>query len=301
MTHEKPQRLVVVASSIIDVTLDIPRFPERGGDVLATPVAREPGGSFNVASAARRLGLPTVYAGPLGTGPNADLLHAACSRDDIGFVGTPAYDDLGYCIAMVEPGGERTFVSVGGADSRMSADELSGIPWQPGDTAYISGYDLAYNVSGPVLSDAVQHWPVDVDIVLDPGPLVADVPWAIWQHVVSRVALLSWSQREASLLPSLLNLLPDDAVVVRRLGSEGAALTLPRAAEQVVQTKQVTPVDTNGAGDVHVGALLAERHAGLSWPEAVRSANLAAAMSTLRRGGASGPTREELLRFSSET
>lgn len=301
MKNEQPQRLVVVASSLIDVTLDIPRFPEPGGDVLATPVAREPGGSFNIASAASRLGLPTVYAGPLGTGTNTDLLRVACSQDDIEVVGAPADDDLGYCIAMVEPNGERTFVSVGGADSRMRAEVLSGIPWRPGDTAYVSGYDLAYDVSGPILTDAIQQWPDDVDIVLDPGPLLAEVPWPRWQRVAPRVTLLSWSQREASLLPSLLGLLPSDAVVIRRLGSDGAALALPGVAEQVVPTKSVRPVDTNGAGDVHVGALLAERHAGLSWLNAVRSANHAAALSTLRRGGASGPTREELQRFSAET
>jgi len=296
-----PARLVVVGSAIVDVVLDVPELPQPGGDVIATAVAREPGGAFNVASAAARLGLPTVYAGPHGTGPHGDLLRAALAVEDVAVASLPASDDTGYCITLVEASGERTFITVGGADMRMSAEHLATVTFATGDAAYVTGYDLGYDVSGPALAKAVPSWPTEVTVVVDPGPLVAEIPWSHWQRVAPHIDVLSWSAREAVLLPQLRSLLRRDAVVVRRTGRDGAVLELPDQAPLTVPGVPVEPVDTNGAGDVHVGAMLAARHAGLGWHEAVAEANAAAALSTLVRGGAGGPTRTELLAWQART
>jgi 2-dehydro-3-deoxygluconokinase len=51
-------------------------------------------------------------------------------------------------------------------------------------------------------------------------------------------------------------------------------------------------VDTTGAGDVHVGAMLARLAVGDDALSAARFANVTAALSTERHGGASGPTLE---------
>ena len=53
-------RLVVIGSVIADQLMTVPRLPDRGGDVLAGPVATQAGGAFNIAAAAVRLGLPTA-------------------------------------------------------------------------------------------------------------------------------------------------------------------------------------------------------------------------------------------------
>ena len=51
-------RLLHLGNVVIDVVLDIPALPERGGDVLASRTELTPGGGFNVLAAAARLGLP---------------------------------------------------------------------------------------------------------------------------------------------------------------------------------------------------------------------------------------------------
>ena len=58
-----------------------------------------------------------------------------------------------------------------------------------------------------------------------------------------------------------------------------------------------TPVDTNGAGDTHTGALLAEVAAGTPWEEGCRRANAAAAIKVTRRGPESAPTAAEVDAF----
>jgi sugar/nucleoside kinase (ribokinase family) len=287
---------VAVASAVVDVVLDVPALPDPGGEVRASQVARTPGGAFNVASTASRLGLATVYAGPHGVGPNGDLLRSALRREDISVLGPPSPDeDTGYCLTLVDETGERTFVTVGGADTDLTASHLAAIEWRPLDAAYISGYDLAYDRSGELLADAVTCFPPDVLVVLDPGPLLVEVTLDRWRTVAPRVDVLSWSEREAELLPSLRDLLRDDALVVRRVGPSGAYLEEGNRPSVLVPGRPVRPVDSTGAGDVHVGALVAARHAGAPWLDAVLEANLAAALSTQVRGGAGGPTRQQVL------
>ena len=70
-------RLVVIGSVIADQLMTVPRLPDRGGDVLAGPVATQAGGAFNIAAAAVRLGLPTALCGRVGTGPLGVLLIGA--------------------------------------------------------------------------------------------------------------------------------------------------------------------------------------------------------------------------------
>jgi sugar/nucleoside kinase (ribokinase family) len=79
----RPRRLVMLGSILVDLVLDVPALPERGGDVLAQQVGYHPGGGFNIAAAAARLGLPTVYAGPIGSGPMADRVVNALDADGI--------------------------------------------------------------------------------------------------------------------------------------------------------------------------------------------------------------------------
>jgi sugar/nucleoside kinase (ribokinase family) len=56
----------------------------------------------------------------------------------------------------------------------------------------------------------------------------------------------------------------------------------------------VVAIDTNGAGDAHVGAFLAALSAGLAPDAAARHANAAAALAVTRDGPATAPTRAEV-------
>src|SRR5439155_16337841 len=74
------KRLVSLGSVIVDLVLEVPALPDLGGDVLASQRGMAAGGAFNVLSAAARLGLPGIYAGPHGTGPFGGLVRAALAR-----------------------------------------------------------------------------------------------------------------------------------------------------------------------------------------------------------------------------
>jgi len=290
-------RLVSLGSVIVDLMLSLPRMPDRGGDVLATQRGMAVGGAFNVLSAASRLGLPGVYAGPHGTGPFGDLVRAALAREGIEIARGPNPQlDTGWTVAMIEPDGERTFMTVTGADAVVQPTDLERIEYRDGDAVYVSGYDLAYPASGAAIAAHVGTLAPDVFVAFDPGPLAADIETGLLRSVLARSAVVSLNERESEALGPI-----DAPTVVLRQGLRGA--TIRRRGEADVHVDAVAldiVADTSGAGDVHVGANLAALAMGLSWPDAVTLANRAAAYAVLRPGPASGPTTAELDNFGAD-
>ena len=62
--------------------------------------------------------------------------------------------DSGTCIGLVEPDGERTFVTSPGVEQGLTDDDLASVGWRADDAVYLSGYDLVYPTTGP----AVARW-----------------------------------------------------------------------------------------------------------------------------------------------
>jgi sugar/nucleoside kinase (ribokinase family) len=307
------KRLVFAGEAIVDLLMRVPALPGRGGDILAESASVEVGGGFNIMAAAVRQGLPVVYAGGHGTGPWGDKVRAALAAEGIGLLRPPYRDaDTGFTVGLVEPDGERTFVTTLGAESLGADWDL--IRLKPGDAVYVSGYGLVPDGPGQVLGAWAAGLPPGVLLFADPGPLAADIPAAVLGPVLARCDWWSCNRREAALLTGS----DDPAEAARRLarrtgrasvivrsGPDGCVLAprVPgRAQEHApslshITAPAVTAVDTTGAGDAHSGVFLAGLAAGLAPGQAARRANAAAALAVTRAGAATAPTRAELDRF----
>jgi sugar/nucleoside kinase (ribokinase family) len=324
MTGPPCRRLVFAGEAIVDVVLRVAALPERGGDILASASQVTVGGGFNVMSAAVRQGLPVLYAGGHGTGPWGDLVRAALGAEGVEIFRPPdPARDTGFDVALVEPDGERTFVTHLGAEALAGPGSWQAVPAGPRDAVYISGYGLVPPESGPVLGTwaaALPPGPVlgtraaalppGPLLFMDPGPLVAEIPAAVLGPVLARCDWVSCNQREATLLTGASD--PAEAArrllartrrasVIIRSGPAGCLLALrptghPDAAPTLVHipAPTVTAVDSTGAGDTHAGVFLAALAAGLDPPAAARRANAAAAWSVTRPGPATSPTRATL-------
>ncbi|GAA1809071.1 PfkB family carbohydrate kinase [Planosporangium flavigriseum] len=322
-----PHRLVLVGSVLVDILMPVPALPERGGDVLASDAAIQAGGGFNVLAAARRLGLPAALAGRVGDGPFGRLVTAALAAEGIERLMPVSTGDTGVCVGLVEPDAERTFVTRPGVESELTSADLDAVEVRPGDALYVSGYDLCYPVTGP----AVAAWCVDLDdslLVLDPGPLAAEIPPRVLDPVLDRVDVLTLNEREARLLTgyedlgevgrALRDRLHPACTLLVRQGARGCTGWLPgRGEPEQVPAPAVAAVDSTGAGDTHTGAFLAalglpgsmlpgSTLPGSTLPGsllpgsvlvAVRVANAAAALSVTRAGSATAPQRDELDRL----
>jgi len=308
------RRLLSAGEVVVDLVLTVPGLPRRGGDVLARTATTLAGGAFNVMAAASRQGVAVTYAGLLGTGPMADLAAAALAAAQID-VALPARTDrdTGTVVALVEPDGERTFVTTLGAEAGLTDEDLAAVAIRADDVVHISGYGLAYPANGRCLARWVRSLPGTVTVVLDPGPLVGQVPPAVLDPVLRRTDWLSCTDGEARVLAddghdprasaAVLRERVRCGVVVRR-GRRGAVVAAYDDEPVIVPALTVDVVDLNGAGDAHVGSLIASLATdgdGFRPAAAVHRANGAAALAVTRRGPATAPTREQLDMFMAST
>ena len=313
-------RLLFAGEAIVDLLMRVCALPERGGDMLAESSSIEVGGGFNIMAAAVRQGLPVLYAGGHGTGPWGDKVRAALAAEDISLLRPADPDaDTGFDVALVETGGERTFVTQLGAESLREPGAWDLVQARPGDAVYVSGYGLVPPTSGPILGAWAAGLPPEIVLFVDPGPLVADIPAAVLDPVLGRCDWWSCNQREAALLTgtgdpeqaarSLLGRTGRAGVIVRS-GPQGCLLALregsglgsglgpgPGLSLSHIPAPAVTAVDTTGAGDAHSGVFLAALAAGQPPAEAARRANAAAALTVTRSGAAVSPTSDELNQF----
>jgi sugar/nucleoside kinase (ribokinase family) len=303
-------RLLHTGNAVIDVVLEVPYLPERGGDVLAKRTSTTPGGGHNVMAAAARQGAAVVYAGAHGSGPFGDRARAALRAEGIEILLPPRADlDTGFVTCLIDPEGERTFVTSPGAEATLGPDDLDALKPAPDDVVYITGYSLMY----PPNRAAISAWLPEIDasatVVVDPGPLADQISAPTMDLMLTRADWFSCNSREATLLTGQDD--PGDAAraLARRLtrgsalvrtGADGCLLLRNGALDgalDVVPGFAVDAVDLNGAGDAHTGTFIAALLHGRDPRTAARHANAAAALATTARGPATAPDAHALAEF----
>ncbi len=300
-------RLILVDSVVVDVVLNVDALPERGSDTLVERSDSFAGGGFNVMAAASRLGLASVYGGVVGLGPFATIAQEAMRLEDI-VVATPPIDDVdtGFVVAIVEDGGERTFLTSVGAEATLSTSQLDELDVTESDFVYFSGYALLHESNARALLGFLTQIPAATCFLFDPGPIVSEISASMLDAVFERVDWFSCNQREAFLLADSAD--PAEAArglrarmnrggAIVRIGGDGCVVAESERYSEVVPGFAVVSVDTNGAGDCHVGAFAAQLALGRPPVEAARWANAAAALSVTKHGPATGPTSQELEEF----
>ena len=290
-------RVIHTGQALVDVVVEVPDLPARGQNVMASSATDYAGGAVTVLVAAARFGAACVHAGAHGTGPHGDLIRDALDREGI---------------AASEPSAERTFVTTLGAERRISVDSLATSDPSPGELVCVTGFSLALDSTRAPLLAWLPTLHPEVVVVLDPGSAFAGLPEDVRAAVLEVTDVWSSNAEEAAdllrevgqqpptdlpgLTAAIAPLLRGEAVAVVRDGPEGCAVHVAGETTYVPGFPQ-TAVDTNGAGDTHTGALLAEVAAGTTWVEGCRRANAAAAIKVTRRGPTSAPTATEVDAF----
>ncbi|TAG17079.1 MAG: hypothetical protein EAZ40_12440, partial [Rhodobacterales bacterium] len=123
--------------------------------------------------------------------------------------------------------------------------------------------------------------------------LAAALQAAHWVSANRAEALVLTGQPDPARAAMALADRPGGAVV--RDGAAGAWLALQGQAARHVPAHKVAAIDTNGAGDTHVGAFIAGLAAGHPPEGACQIANIAAALSITKAGPATAPALTEVM------
>lgn len=294
-------RLVQLSGVCADLVYRVQAVPAPGADaVVRGPARMMPGGGYNAMQAARRAGMEVAFAGTLGTGPIADTCaHGLAAAGIAALRPRLAGLDQGVCTVLIDATGERTFIASEGADGQVSPADLDGLALRPDDWLLLSGYALCYAGSSPALTRWLAAHPQGLRLTFDPTPQVALIPEATRHAVLQSALWVSANAAEAAVLTglddpaaaarALADRRPPKGGAVVRDGAKGCHLALPGAGVLHIPPHPVAPVDTNGAGDTHVGWFIAMLARGEAPARAARLANIAAALSTTQEGPATAP------------
>ncbi|WP_158782364.1 PfkB family carbohydrate kinase [Pantoea sp. BAV 3049] len=313
ITHNDLPRLAgctpvcVMGAAVVDVIADAYSLPHRGSDIELHQQGINVGGcALNVAIALHRLGIEATNALPVGKGIWAGIVAAKMAEYGITSPVHTDKGDNGWCLALVEPDGERTFLSVSGVENQWDEAMLAQFVLPERSWIYLSGYQLTA-ASGERLVAWLEAQRGLHQLLIDFGPRLAVISDNLFQRVMALKPLVTLNRQEAGLMSERLvgkgtagsqQLMADwrehfDSGLIVRMDSEGAGYVSADRSGWV-PALTTTVVDTIGAGDSHAGGVLAGLASGWTLGEAVMLGNAVASYVVAHRGGDCAPDRSEL-------
>jgi sugar/nucleoside kinase (ribokinase family) len=303
------RQIGVIGAAVIDVIADAYSLPYRGSDIELHQQSINVGGcALNVAITLHRLGIGSINALPIGQGIWSDIIRGDLDRKGIRSITQNLTGDNGWCLALVEPDGERTFLSVSGVENQWTPELLAEIGLQPHALLYVSGYQLASS-TGPIILDWLESLDSTIRIFIDFGPRIADISAQALQRLLALNLIITLNRQEAEHVQKQWLKINDNLLNIEKLTNEWfrrfsipliirvdkeGAFCCQRDEIVNIAPYPITVVDTIGAGDSHAGGVLAGLASGWSLKNAVRLGNAVASYVVGHRGGDCAPPTEEL-------
>lgn len=283
--------VIVVGSINMDLVFtEVERIPAPGETVSGGAFQVLPGGKgANQASAAARLGAPTLFVARIGTDDFGDraLDDLAASGVDLGLV-ERVQGSTGVAAVVIDREHENAIIIAPGANGELGPDSVSVAPDHE-DAVVLACLEVPLPT---VIAWAGLARERGWRFVLNPAP-ARELP----EELLSLVTVLTPNEHELEVMgrsPEELLAAGVGAVVVT-LGGEGAELH--RGGQPVAKQAAyaVDVVDTTGAGDAFNGALAVSLAEGRELEDALARGAAAGALATRRVGARSSqPTEREV-------
>lgn len=302
-TLTNKRQVCLVGAAVVDIISDVAELPKRGADIELFEKGIHVGGcALNIAIALNKLGITSLNALPIGTGKWADVIETSMQEKGLTSSIHSQQGDNGWCMALVEPDGERTFLSVSGVENDWSMEALTTLPIQDEAIIYLSGYQLA-SKSGETLVNWLESLESRVQLFIDFGPRIADVSDDIFKRLLRLKPIVSLNRQEAEVLgmtePTLFVkewYQKYRCPLILRIDSDGALFADNNTVGNVEPFK-TRVVDTIGAGDSHAGGVLAGLASGWDVVDALLLGNAIASYVVSHSGGDCAPDLTEITHY----
>lgn len=272
-------KTLVLGAAIVDIIMKIPKLPKSGEDVLCTERKVTVGGcAYNVANILRGFNVDHDLFVPIGSGMYADIIRKTLNEDGYDVLISDSEMDNGYCLCLVEDDGERTFITVKGIEGLHKKEWFNSLNMSEYENIYVAGYQLFEDKH-----DIIADWLIEQkskNIFFAPGPVINDIDKNTMKKIFSTNPILHLNEKEAldftkkdNVNDSILYLyeLTKNTVFIT-VGERGTVLY---DGQKIVHIKgqNVNVVDTIGAGDSHIGAIISAYSLGMSKYESLIDSN----------------------------
>jgi ribokinase len=304
----KTPRIVVVGSINTDMVVKGARLPSPGATVTGGRFMMAGGGKgANQAVAAARLGAQVTLVGKVGADLFGDQARLAIQKEGIAtdWIFRDPHHSTGVALILVDESGENLISVASGANhALMPADIEQAADCLRAADIVLLQLEVPFET---VLHSAKLASEAGATVILDPAP-APDAP--LDAALLRCVAYVKPNESEAERLTGIAvrdeqsarkaadKLLQAGARnVIITLGASGALWANARESS-FEPAHAVEAIDSTAAGDAFSGGLACALARGVSLAEAVRQANLVAALCVTRLGAQpSLPTADEVNRF----
>ena len=288
-TSSSPPTVVVVGSTMIDLTAYASRIPRSGETLVGERFQMGFGGKgANQAVMARLHDANVVMVNCLGDDAYGDMTldnFATFGIDTTHVHRVPGAS--GVAPIWVEPDGSNRIIIIPGANHELTAAQAARSVRQTPDAAVVAGQlEIPQGVTAAAFAAARDAGAITILNPAPAAPLSNDIlelsDWLIPNEV--EFEMLAGVPPDSD--DALTGFASETATrLVVTLGDEGAALVSPELDRVIrIRSPRVDPVDTTGAGDAFVGAFMVGLASGLDERDAVRLGNACAADSVTRPG-----------------
>ncbi|MDD3252345.1 MAG: PfkB family carbohydrate kinase [Lachnospiraceae bacterium] len=272
---------LIIGSTCVDVIINIDHLPTTEEDIHPASQTMSLGGcAFNVAYILHLMQAPHTFISPVGSGTYGDYVARQMSALGIPVSVTIPDKENGCCYCLVEKSGERTFMSLHGAEYTFQKEWMNPYPADHYDLVYVCGLEIEER-TGVNLIEYLEEHP-NLQVCYAPGPRGIRIEASKKERMFALHPVLHINEQEARELSgcdtyeaaakALLSLTQNTVIIT--LGADGTYCLEADGTSYVVPGVPTTQVvDTIGAGDSHVGAILGCLTLGLSMREAIAYAN----------------------------
>lgn len=267
--------VLLLGGVIIDQYILVDSFPKRGEDTTIIESFERVGGcAINVAQTIKNLGGTPLLVSQVGDDQRGQKILQYLSSN--GFlqdaVQVVPKQETGYCMTIVEPSGERTFLTQKGCESAFTPEMIASKWIDQLSSLYLTGYYLLDDGANQQLVSFLQQLKArKVTILFDPGPLVDQVHPQTLRSVLQLADIVTPNTDELTKIKqrlavnrSIYDWLLHRGVkwLVEKKGSKGVDLWSKEdnGKHEHFSAYAVKSVDTSGAGDSFAGGLLYGLH-----------------------------------------
>ena len=214
----------------------------------------------------------------MGTGAYGDFVrNALAERGIVSPVPKPETEN-GCCYCFVEDDGERTFACYHGAEYRFQKEWFDALDASEIDSVYICGLEIEEETGTNILSYLEEH--PEFTVFFAPGPRITLLDPKLLERVFALHPILHLNQQEITSYTGKEELkaaaeeihrFTQNTVIVT-LGADGCYY-YNGEKEETIPGVPAEQLDTIGAGDSHIGAVIAGLQCGKTIEEAIATAN----------------------------
>lgn len=273
------KKCLVIGATMLDIILEVNSLPQKGKDIYAKNQSIAIGGcAYNVANIMKILDIPYTLFSPIGTGIYSNIIQSQLNTIGLQSLLTIDNSDNGYCLCLVEKDGERTFITIPGIESSFQENWFNQIFADDYSSVYVCGYELEGEGGEHIISFLEKH--KTLTIYYAPGPRITHISLDKQKRIMNLHPILHLNELESieythcdtykNAAKSLAEITKNSVIITR--GKKGAYL-YENGIGISIPAHKTKVIDTIGAGDSHIGAIIASEMKGNNLERSIQFAN----------------------------